>query len=68
VERSEAADRSRIRDAAVRAAQVYPGPVGELLSRELVCWEHFGYRLGSRTAIMKIVDQILSECAQVHAA
>jgi len=61
VERTEAADRVRIREAAARAAQVYPGPVGELLSRELMSWEQFGYRLGSRTAIMQIVDQILRE-------
>lgn len=65
VERSEAADRVRIREAAVRAAQVYPGPVGELLSRELLSWEQFGYRLGSRTAIMQIVDQVLNECASL---
>jgi len=64
VERSEAADRVRIREAAMRATQVYPGPVGELLSRELMSWEQFGYRLGSRTAIMQIVDQILSESAR----
>lgn len=63
VERSEAADRLRIREAAARAAQVYPGPVGELLSRELLSWEQFGYRLGSRTAIMQIVEQILGASA-----
>jgi hypothetical protein len=63
VERSEAADRVRIREAAVCAAQVYPGPVGELLSSELLSWEQFGYRLGSRTAIMQIVDQVMHEYA-----
>ena len=71
VERSEAADRLRIREAAVRATLVYPGPVGELLSRELLTWEQFGYRLGSRTAIMQIVEQILNGCdsdTRVHAA
>jgi hypothetical protein len=60
--RSEAMDRALIREAAVRAGQVYPGPVGELLSRELLSWEQFGYRLGSRTSIMQIVQQILSAC------
>lgn len=63
VERTEAADRVRLREAAARAAQVYPGPVGELLSRELISWEQFGYRLGSRTTIMQIVDQILGAYA-----
>lgn len=67
-ERSMAADRVRIREAAARAAQVYPGPVGELLSRELLSWEQFGYRLGSRTAIMQIVDQILDANAAATAA
>jgi hypothetical protein len=61
--RSEAMDRALIREAAVRAGQVYPGPVGELLSRELLSWEQFGYRLGSRTSIMQIVQQILSACS-----
>ena len=75
--RSETMDRALIREAAVRAGQVYPGPVGELLSRELLSWEQFGYRLGSRTSIMQIVHQILNTCMaaeqpphgdQVHAA
>jgi hypothetical protein len=39
--------------------------VGELLSRELLSWEQFGYRLGSRTAIMQIVEQILNEYASL---
>ena len=60
--RSETMDRALIREAAVRANQIYPGPVGELLSRELLSWEQFGYRLGSRTSIMQIVEQILSTC------
>ena len=71
VERSEALDRVRIREAAARAPVAYPGPVGELLSRELLTWEQFGYRLGSRTAIMQIVEQILNGCdsdTRVHAA
>ena len=63
MERSEALDRVRIREAAARAPVAYPGPVGELLSRELLTWEQFGYRLGSRTSIMQIVDQILNERA-----
>jgi hypothetical protein len=33
-------------DAAFRATLVYPGPVGELLCRELLDWEEFGYRFG----------------------
>lgn len=62
VGRSEVIDRALIREAAARATQVYPGAVGELLSRELLSWEQFGYRLGSRTSIMQIVEQILGAC------
>lgn len=57
-------ERMRLRAAAFRAIRVYPGPVGELLSRELLSWEEFGYRLGSRGLIMGIVDAVMS--AQLH--
>jgi hypothetical protein len=50
---------TRLREAAVWAKRVYPGPVGELLSRELKAWEAFGYRLGSRGMIMGIVDAVM---------
>jgi hypothetical protein len=53
-------ERMRLRAAALRATHVYPGPVGELLSRELLSWEEFGYRLGSQTLITKIVDAVLN--------
>jgi hypothetical protein len=53
-------ERMRLRAAALRATQVYPGPVGELLSRELLSWEEFGYRLGSRNTITGIVDAVLN--------
>ena len=52
-------ERMRLRAAAFRATRVYPGPVGELLSRELLSWEEFGYRLGSRGLVMGIVDEVM---------
>jgi hypothetical protein len=52
-------ERMRLRAAAFRAIRAYPGPVGELLSRELLSWEEFGYRLGSRGMIMGIVDAVM---------
>jgi hypothetical protein len=52
-------ERMRLRVAALRATRIYPGPVGELLSRELLAWEDFGYRLGSRGVIMGVVDAVL---------
>ena len=53
-------ERMRLRAAAQRATQVYPGSVGELLSRELLSWEEFGYRLGSQKLITGIVDAMLN--------
>ena len=52
-------EKSRLRTAAFHASRVYPGPVGELISRELLSWEDFGYRLGSKRMIMNLVDQVL---------
>lgn len=52
-------ERMRLRAAAFRAARLYPGPVGELISRELLSWEEFGYRLGSTQLTMRLVDHVL---------
>ncbi|HTF50347.1 MAG TPA: hypothetical protein VK735_23150 [Pseudonocardia sp.] len=49
----------RLRAAAFWAKRIYPGPVGELLSRELRSWEEFGYRLGTQGMIIGIVDAVL---------
>lgn len=48
-----------MRAAAFRATRLYPGPVGEVLSRELLTFEDFGYRLGSWGPTMKLVDHVL---------
>jgi hypothetical protein len=52
-------EKMRLREAAFRATRLYPGPVGELLSRELFSWEEFGYRLGGSQLIMRLVDHLL---------
>jgi hypothetical protein len=52
-------ERKRLRAAAFRVTRVYPGPVGELLARELISWEEFGYRLGGAGLIMGIVDTVM---------
>jgi hypothetical protein len=49
----------RLRAAAFRAPRLYPGPVGELLSRELLSWEEFGYRFGGSRLIMRLIDHLL---------
>ena len=52
-------EKMRMRAAAFRATRVYPGPVGELVSRELLSWEDFGYRLGGNRLVMDLVDHVL---------
>jgi hypothetical protein len=49
----------RLRAAAHRALRAYPGPIGQLLCREISNWEEHGYRLGGRGLIGAIVDQIM---------
>ena len=51
-------ERRRLRFAAARAHSAYPGPVGELISRELVSWEQFGYRVGGKRLIIGLVDSV----------
>jgi len=53
-------EKMRLRAAADGAKRLYPGPVGELVSRELLTWEEFGYRLGGGRLIMRLVDHVLS--------
>ena len=52
-------EKMRLRAAAFRVTRLYPGPVGELLSRELLTWEEFGYRLGGSQLGMRLVDHVL---------
>ena len=49
-------EKMRLRAAAFRVTRLYPGPVGEMLSRELLTWEEFGYRLGGGQLVMRLVD------------
>ena len=52
-------EKMRLRAAAFRATRLYPGPVGEVISRELHIWEDFGYRLGGKQLVMRLVDHVL---------
>ena len=52
-------EKMRLRAAAFRVTRLYPGPVGEMLSRELLTWEEFGYRLGGGQLVMRLVDHVL---------
>lgn len=57
-------EKMRIRAAAFRATRLYRGPVGELLSRELLSWEEFGYRLHRGGLIMRLVDHLMTTAEQ----
>ena len=52
--------RMRLRAAAFRATLAYPGPVGELLCRELLDWEEFGYRFGGGAFMTRLIDNLSS--------
>ena len=52
-------EKMRLRAAAFRATGLDRGPVGELVSRELLTWEEFGYRLGGNALVMRLGDQVL---------
>jgi hypothetical protein len=52
-------ERMKVRAAAFRATRVYPGAVGEVLSKELLSWEEYGWRLGSFSLIRRLVDQVM---------
>jgi hypothetical protein len=51
---------SRLRAAAAHARRVYPGPVGEVLARELVAYADFGYRGGDDALIPRLARQVLA--------
>jgi hypothetical protein len=51
----------RVRVAALRATRLYPGPVGELLCRELLDWEEFGYRFGGAGLVTRLVDHLSAQ-------
>ena len=53
-------ERQRFRAAAFRATRLYPGPIGEMLSRELISWEEFGFRFGSGALLRGVVEEIMN--------
>ncbi len=50
--------RMRLRMAAFRATRLYPGAVGELVSKELLSFEQFGIRLANDGLMMRVADEI----------
>ncbi|GAA2876736.1 hypothetical protein GCM10010472_37960 [Pseudonocardia halophobica] len=54
------AEASHLRRAAARALRTHPGPIGELLHRELLAWQDFGHRFGGGRLSMRVADEILA--------
>jgi hypothetical protein len=51
---------ARLRAAALHARRVYPGPLGELVSRELSAYADFGYRLSNDGLIPRLATAVLA--------
>jgi hypothetical protein len=51
---------SRVRAAAHHARRALPGPLGELVHRELTVYADFGYRFSSDALIPRLVAEILA--------
>lgn len=56
--RMEQQERMQLRAAAFRATRVFPGPVGELVSKELLSWEEHGWRIGGHGLIRRLVKAV----------
>ncbi|WP_240157439.1 hypothetical protein [Pseudonocardia broussonetiae] len=50
---------SRLRAAAHHARRAYPGPIGELLARELTAHAEFGYRFAADHLLTRLVAEVL---------
>jgi len=61
-------DVMRYRTAALRARRAYPGPVGELVSRELNAYADFGHRFSSDGLVPRLAEEILATPAQSQSA
>jgi hypothetical protein len=55
----EHTQKMNIRAAAFRATRLYPGPVGQLISRELLAAEEFGYLGDSSGLTRQLVEHVM---------
>lgn len=58
--RMDSDERMKLRAAAFRATRVFPGPVGELVSKDLLAFEEFGYRLGAHGLVRRLVAAVMN--------
>lgn len=52
-------EKMRLRAAAFRVTKVYPGPAGQILARELLAAEEFGYVGHRQSVTWQLADQVL---------
>lgn len=60
VERLHLHEASRLRAAALHARRMIPGPLGELVHRELTAYADFGYRFAADSLVPRIATEILA--------
>ena len=53
-------EQARLRAAAWRAKTVYPGPVGECVSRWLRDWAECGFRFGGASFTEAVINDVMS--------
>jgi hypothetical protein len=59
--KSDHHDHARLRLAAFHATRLYPGPVGELISSELLAVEEWGFRLAGTSRAYRLTEHILAQ-------
>ena len=59
---------SRLRAAASHARRMYPGPLGELVHRELTAHAEFGYRFTADALLPRLATEILAIRSPADAA
>jgi hypothetical protein len=53
-------EKQRYRAAALRARRMYPGPVGELINRELRDYADFGYRFDADGLLPRLMAAVMA--------
>ena len=51
-------EKMRLRRAAFKVTRLDLGPVGEMVAKELLAWEEFGWRLAGEGIVARIVDWV----------
>lgn len=60
-QRMEHDEKTRLRRAAFDATRIGLGPAGEMVSRELLAWEEFGWRLADHGLVARVVGWVEAE-------